>query len=85
MPKFMCEFSIQMPSSDIEFLELLIAEKNHVESIARSDIFQKVWLKHDKSGGYSIIEAANENAVKDKLHTLPLYRFMHFDIQPLAA
>lgn len=85
MQQYMCEFSIQMPSSDLEFLELLITEKNRIETIARSNIFQQVWLKNDKSGGYSIIEAEGVEDVYGKLHTLPLYRFMNFDIQPLAA
>ena len=85
MQHFMCEFSIHMPSSDIEFLESLIAEKNYSKTLERSSVFQQIWLKNDKSGGYSILEAQNLKEAHEKLYTLPLYRFMNFNIQPLLT
>jgi muconolactone delta-isomerase len=71
--------------TDAEFAALREQEFAQARALYGEGFLRQIWMRGDTPGACLLIEAASEEEVREKLHTLPLYRagMVEFSIVPL--
>jgi len=81
--RFMLEATWKQPP-DEEILALLPAEEARAKELTEQGIQEALYLPADESGAWAVWNCASQNEVLEIAQTLPLYRFLDFDVTLLA-
>lgn len=62
---------------------LLPAEEARADELAEQGIMEALYLPADQSGAWSVWRCESHDQVREIARTLPLYKFLNFEITPL--
>ena len=80
--RFMLKTTWKQPL-DEKMMALLPAEEARADELAEQGIMEALYLPADQSGAWTVWRCESHNQVQKIAQTLPLYKFLNFEITPL--
>lgn len=80
--RFMLQATWKQPF-DESALALLPAEEARADELAEQGIMEALYLPADQSGAWTVWRCESHTQVQEIAQTLPLYKFLNFEITPL--
>lgn len=80
--RFMLKATWKQPV-DETVTALLPAEEARADELAEQGIMEALYLPADQSGAWTVWRCESHNQVHEIARTLPLYKFLNFEITPL--
>ncbi|MCB0191685.1 MAG: hypothetical protein KDJ65_07045 [Anaerolineae bacterium] len=80
--RFMLKATWKQPL-DETMMALLPAEEARADELAEQGIMEALYLPADQSGAWTVWQCESHNQVQEIAQTLPLYKFLNFEITPL--
>lgn len=80
--RFMLKATWKQPL-DETMMTLLPAEEARADELADQGILEALYLPADQSGAWTVWRCKSQDEVQEIAQTLPLYKFLNFEITPL--
>jgi muconolactone delta-isomerase len=80
--RFMLKATWKQPL-DETMMALLPAEEARADELAEQGILEALYLPADQSGAWTVWRCESQDEVQEIAQTLPLYKFLNFEITPL--
>ena len=81
--RFMLRATWKQPP-DEEIMALLPAEEARAKELTEQGIQEALYIPADQSGAWAVWKCESQNEVREVAQTLPLYKFLNFDVTLLA-
>lgn len=80
--RFMLKATWKQPL-DEKMMALLPVEEARADELAEQGILEALYLPADQSGAWTVWRCESQDEVQEIAQTLPLYKFLNFEITPL--